>query len=75
MVVPWVCTSRQTHAIRETARAVDSCSEGYGGMDPKFQGAVNHMLGMMPGHRCPYPPGDRPGGGAGLDRDGHWIGV
>eukprot|EP00965_Chrysotila_dentata_P190497 6173926-Pleurochrysis_carterae.AAC.7 len=43
-------------------------------MDPAFKPATERMLKMMPGGRCPYPPGDRPGGGPGFDADGHWIG-
>ena len=54
--------------------------EGYGGMcshDPsgRCKGAVDHMLSQMPGGRCPYPPGNVPGGGPGLDRYGHWVGT
>ena len=53
--------------------------EGYGGMcahdgSGRCKGAVDHMLHQM-GGRCPYPPGDKPGGGPGLDAHGHWIGT
>jgi len=49
--------------------------EGYNGMDPKWLGATRHMLAGMPGGRCPYPPGDRPGM-PGIPRPhGHYIGV
>ena len=49
--------------------------EGYGGVLPEYKPAMQAMLARMPDGRCPYPPGDRPGGGPGLDADGHWVGV
>jgi len=59
---------------RESGKLTYCNIEGYGGMDPAFKPATERMLKMMPGGRCPYPPGDRPGGGPGFDADGHWIG-
>ena len=48
--------------------------EGYNGMDTdKWQGQTKAMLESMPGGRCPYPPGDRPGM-LGFDRGGHYMG-
>ena len=49
--------------------------EGYGGMDKKYLGATQHMLSQMPEGRCPYPPGDRAGQGAGFNSRGHWVGT
>ena len=64
---------------KETGRITFCNIEGYGGMcshDPSggCQGAVDHMLSQMPDGRCPYPPGDVPGGGKGLDHVGNWVG-
>mmetsp|Transcript_54409 Transcript_54409/g.125354 ORF Transcript_54409/g.125354 Transcript_54409/m.125354 type:complete len:843 (-) Transcript_54409:283-2811(-) len=47
--------------------------EGYNGMDQKWLPLTRGMLATMPDHRCPYPPGDRPGM-LGFDRRGHYIG-
>lgn len=50
--------------------------EGYGGMDSsKYGVAAKKILAQMPGGRCPYPPGDVPGGGPGHDARGNWIGI
>ena len=38
--------------------------EGYNGMHPKWLPTTRRMLSEMPGGRCPYPPGDRPGDGS-----------
>ena len=64
---------------RETGKITFCNIEGYGGMcthdaSGQCNGAVKHMLGQMPDGRCPYPTGDKPGGGPGLDRQGNWIG-
>ena len=48
--------------------------EGYGGLAPQFKAAIVHMLAQMPGGRCPYPPGDRPGI-LGFDSRGHYVGT
>ena len=38
--------------------------EGYGGLDYTVYGnQTRDALKMMPGGRCPYPPGDVPGQG------------
>lgn len=38
--------------------------EGYGGVDYETYGKqIEESLAAMPGGRCPYPPGDRPGQG------------
>lgn len=58
---------------RET-KPITFCNiEGYNGLDPKYLGATKHMLSMMPGGRCPYPPGDVPGM-LGFDARGHYVG-
>ena len=60
---------------RETGKITFCNIEGYGGVLPEYKPAMERMLSQMPDGRCPYPPGDRPGGGTGLDQDGHWVGV
>ena len=57
----------------ETAKITRCNIEGYGGMDPQFKAATQWMLSQMPGGRCPYPPGDRPGI-LGFDKRGHYVG-
>eukprot|EP00965_Chrysotila_dentata_P148915 4917627-Pleurochrysis_carterae.AAC.8 len=47
--------------------------EGYNGMDTKWLPLTRAMLRRMPGGRCPYPPGDKPGL-PGCDRNGHYVG-
>ena len=37
--------------------------EGYNGMHSRWLPTTKRMLAEMPGGRCPYPPGDRPGDG------------
>ena len=60
---------------RET-KPITFCNiEGYNGFDPRFKPAADAMLAKMPNGRCPYPPGDRPGGGPGFDARGHWVGL
>ena len=47
--------------------------EGYNGMHQRFLPTTRRMLAQMPGGRCPYPPGDRPGI-LGFDKRGHYVG-
>ena len=57
----------------DTAKITHCNIEGYGGLAPQFKAATEHMLAQMPGGRCPYPPGDRPGM-LGFDSRGHYVG-
>ena len=57
---------------REVGKLTFCNIEGYGGMQQAT--AAKEMLARMPDGRCPYPTGDRPGGGPGLDARGHWVG-
>ena len=57
----------------DTAKLTRCNIEGYGGLAPQFKAATVHMLAQMPGGRCPYPPGDRPGI-LGFDSRGHYVG-
>ena len=60
---------------RET-KPITWCNiEGYNGMKPSFLGAARAMMAKMPDGRCPYPPGDVPGPGAGFDARGHYVGT
>ena len=64
-----------TDASGDETGAITFCNiEGYAGMSSSHYGATRHMLAQMPAGRCPYPPGDRPGGGPGFDGRGHWVG-
>jgi len=64
-----------TAASGDETGAITFCNiEGYAGMSSSHYGATRHMLAQMPAGRCPYPPGDRPGGGPGFDSHGHWGG-
>ena len=57
---------------RET-KPITWCNiEGYNGMRSEYLGATRAMLAKMPGGRCPYPPGDRPGM-PGFDTKGHFV--
>ena len=47
--------------------------EGYNGMRQDYLPATRAMLTKMPGGRCTYPPGDRPGM-LGFDSRGHYVG-
>ena len=60
---------------RPNGRNISRCNlEGYGGVDWETYGPeVRGMLAQMPGGRCPYPPGDRPGI-LGFDKRGHYVG-
>ena len=58
----------------DTAKLTRCNIEGYGGLAPQFKAATVHMLAQMPGGRCPYPPGDRPGI-LGFDSRGHYVGT
>ena len=43
------------------------------GLHEHWLPATRAMLAQMPGGRCPYPPGDRPGM-RGFDSNGHYVG-
>jgi hypothetical protein len=60
----------------ENGKRISRCNlEGYGGLDYEtFGGDVSHVLDGLPEKRCPYPPMDVPGPGAGFDANGHWTG-
>jgi len=60
----------------ENGKRISRCNlEGYGGLDYEtFGGDVSHVLEGLPEKRCPYPPMDVPGPGAGFDANGHWTG-
>ena len=57
---------------RET-KPITWCNiEGYNGMRQEYLPTTRAMLKQMPGGRCPYPPGDKPGM-PGMDRHGHYV--
>ena len=60
----------------DNGKRISRCNlEGYGGVDySTFGEQVKATLASMPGGRCPYPPLDVPGPGAGFDAEMRWLG-